>query len=90
MEPFEWRRLRKELLVTGFISAWLAKHYDDACFHGNYEMLGNPPIEDAEWMAERALQKWDRLNLRTTSSKETEGEDVDRRSAPPAPGDKGG
>ena len=44
--------------VLTFLATWTANHYDEACLEGKHEMLNDPPIEDAEFLAEKQWLKF--------------------------------
>lgn len=48
----------KTVFITNFISTWCANNYDDACSRGKHEILENPPIEDAIYLADKAWEKY--------------------------------
>lgn len=37
--------------VTSFLATWCANNYNDACLSGEPQRLYNPPVEDAEDIA---------------------------------------
>lgn len=43
--------------VTTFLASWTANNYDLMCARGEWEKLGNPPVEDAFHLAEHAWLK---------------------------------
>ncbi len=53
--------MNKELFIQRFIANFLASYcaneYADACSRGQHERLSNPPVEDAEGLAESAWDK---------------------------------
>ena len=40
----------QQFMVT-FLSSWVSVHYDEACSYQKHEMLREPPVEDAEFLA---------------------------------------
>ena len=44
--------------VVTFLATWTANNYDDACVMGQQERLNDPPIEDAEFLAEKQWLKF--------------------------------
>ena len=51
----------KHAIATTFIGAWLANNYSDACSMGQHDRLNEPPIEDAEFLAEQAILHWKKV-----------------------------
>jgi hypothetical protein len=51
----------KQTIAAAFIGSWLANNYYDACHRGEQERLSRPPVEDAEFLAEKAVQQWNKL-----------------------------
>ena len=47
----------KTQYIATFLATWTAVHYDDACMRSQHEMLREPPIEDAEHLADCAWQR---------------------------------
>lgn len=43
--------------IASFLAAWVASHYDMACARGEHDRLSNPPVEDAQFLADEAWQK---------------------------------
>jgi hypothetical protein len=44
----------KQQFIVTFLATWAATNYDFCVSHGQHERLGNPPVEDAEFLADRA------------------------------------
>ena len=42
----------KKHFIATFCATWCANNYADACMRGKHSMLNEPPIEDAELIAE--------------------------------------
>ncbi len=47
----------KENFITTFLATWVANNYHDACINNQHDMLHNPPVEDAEHLAQKAWEK---------------------------------
>ena len=45
-----------EQYVVVFLASWTVKEYDDACARGQNDRLNEPPVEDAYFLAEKALK----------------------------------
>lgn len=43
--------------VCNFLAVWCANNYADMCALGKHEVLENPPVEDAKFLAEAAWEK---------------------------------
>lgn len=56
----EEKKFKDQFIVT-FLSTWVANNYDDACIHSKHEMLNRPPVEDAEFLADKAWEEMQRL-----------------------------
>ena len=48
----------KQQFITSFIAAQTSSNYDEACYSGQHERLEHFPIEDAQFLAEKAWEKW--------------------------------
>lgn len=48
----------KNQFICQFLATWCATHYDEYCSHGLHDRLENPPVEDAEFLAQKA---WERI-----------------------------
>lgn len=46
----------KKHFASAFIATWCANNYADYCTRGMHKELGEPPIEDAEHLAEKAWE----------------------------------
>lgn len=51
----------KQNFITTFLATWVANNYDDYCSRDKHELLENPPIEDAEYLADKILDKMEEL-----------------------------
>lgn len=49
-------KLFKAQFISSFLATWCANNYEDAISSGNHEILHRPPVEDAEFLADKA---WD-------------------------------
>jgi hypothetical protein len=49
----------KANFITTFLATWVANNYDECCMRGQHERLSDPPVEDAEFLANEA---WNRYN----------------------------
>jgi len=49
----------KDRYIVTFLATWTANNYAFACTHNRHKMLENPPVEDAEFLAEAA---WEKVN----------------------------
>ncbi len=47
----------KEQFVTTFLATWVAKNYDDYVQFEMHDRLADPPVEDAEHLANTAWEK---------------------------------
>jgi len=47
----------KQDFIACFLASWCANKYEDCCMRGEQSVLGNPPVEDAEDMADAAWEK---------------------------------
>ena len=47
----------KDQFIVNFLSTWCAINYDDCCMRGQHDRLENPPVEDADWLADKAWIK---------------------------------
>ena len=45
-------------VAAAFLGTWLANNYQDACNRGEHERLNRPPVEDAAFLAGKALEEW--------------------------------
>lgn len=52
----------KQQIITNFIATYCAINYDDMCAKGNYNIIDNPPVEDAEHIAEKAWKEWVKIH----------------------------
>ena len=50
-------RTFKENFITTFVATWCANEYSDACMRAEHNKLSNPPIEDAEFLANEVWEK---------------------------------
>lgn len=60
-EPIEFKISEKEFktqFISNFLSTWVANNYDDACRRNDHGMLNTPPVEDADFLANKAWEHW--------------------------------
>ena len=50
--------------IATFIATWVANHYDEYCSQGKHRLLENPPIEDAEYLADKIIDKMRETTLK--------------------------
>lgn len=48
----------KRHFVATFLATWCANNYNDCCATGQHDMLSNPPVEDAKFLADEAWEKY--------------------------------
>jgi len=48
----------KRQFAVQFLASWAATHYTEYCARGMQETLGTPPVEDAEYLAQKAWEQW--------------------------------
>lgn len=48
----------KRQFAIQFLASWTAVHYTEYCAKGMQETLGTPPVEDAEYLAQKAWEHW--------------------------------
>lgn len=48
---------RRQFAVQ-FLASWAAMHYTEYCAKGMQETLETPPVEDAEYLAQKAWEQW--------------------------------
>lgn len=53
----------KRLYIIQFLATWTANNYADACARSEHKRLENPPVEDAEHLAEAAWKACEKQNL---------------------------
>ena len=51
-------RAFKQKFAIQFMAAYVASRNDYCCIHGLHDELRNPPVEDAQHLAECAWDKW--------------------------------
>lgn len=51
------REFKRQFAVQ-FLASWSAVHYMDYCARGMQESLEKPPVEDAEYLAQKAWDHW--------------------------------
>ena len=49
----------KDLFVVQFLASWAANNYDDACRRGEHKKLERMPVEDAEYLADKAWERYE-------------------------------
>ena len=45
-----------EHFAVTFMATWVANEHSNACMTGNHDMLKEPPVEDAYFLAEKAWE----------------------------------
>lgn len=48
----------KRRFAIEFLAAYVANQNDACCADGQHELLQEPPVEDAEFLAEKAWEYW--------------------------------
>lgn len=48
---------RKQFAVQ-FLASWAAVHYTEYCGRGMQDVLATPPVEDAEYLSQKAWEQW--------------------------------
>ena len=51
------REFKRQFAVQ-FLASWAAVHYTEYCARGMQETLETPPVEDAEYLAQKAWKQW--------------------------------
>ncbi len=51
------KELFKQRFIANFLASYCTENYSDACSHNQHDRLRNPPVEDAEHLAECAWEK---------------------------------
>ena len=51
------REFKRQFAVQ-FLASWVATHYTEYCARGMQETLETPPVEDAEYLAQKAWEQW--------------------------------
>ena len=51
------REFKRQFAVQ-FLASWAATHYTEYCARGMQETLETPPVEDAEYLAQKAWEQW--------------------------------
>ena len=51
------REFKRQFAVQ-FLASWAAVHYTEYCARGMQETLATPPVEDAEYLAQKAWEQW--------------------------------
>lgn len=54
--PNDRRQFVRDFITT-FLASWCAENYSDYCTGGRQKELSNPPVEDAEHLANEAFNK---------------------------------
>jgi len=44
--------------IVTFLATWTANNYQSACSSGELYRLNSPPVEDANFLADKAWIKW--------------------------------
>lgn len=52
-----------KLYIINFISSYTAKNYDSYCSQGRHQDLNKPPLEDARFLAEKAWEAAQELEM---------------------------
>ena len=48
----------KRSFAVHFLATYVAINYDKWCSEGSQELLAQPPVEDADFLAEKAWKHW--------------------------------
>jgi len=51
------REFKRQFAVQ-FLASWAAVHYTEYCARGMQKTLATPPVEDAEYLAQKAWDQW--------------------------------
>lgn len=49
--------------ISTFLATWCANEYEDSCMTGQHRRLEKPPVEDAEYLAEKAWEHYKEVLL---------------------------
>jgi len=60
---YETEKEFKANFVSTFLATWVANHYDRACAEGRHDTLEKPPVEDAEFLADKAWRHYEEIVL---------------------------
>ncbi len=51
----------KSQFIASFLASWVAQNFTDSCMRGQHKKLEQPPVEDAEFLAQKAWEHWVKL-----------------------------
>lgn len=52
------RKAFRRQFIASFLAAWCANEYNEACAEGTQDRLSSPPVEDAKFLADKALEHY--------------------------------
>lgn len=64
----------KRQFAVQFLASWAATHYTEYCGRGMQDVLATPPVEEAEYLSQKAWVQWCAILLPNTPAQEGESQ----------------